>query len=301
MAAQNFTELAALYETTATDDLPLGTIVGLVLVLAGLCFKVSAAPFHMWTPDVYEGAPKPVTAFFAIVPKAAAVALLIRVLAQPFDALFAQWQQIILVVSIASMVVGSFGALMQTNIKRLMAYSSIGHVGFMLVGLAAGMESGIQAMLVYMVIYMVMSIGTFACILLMQRGGIHLEEIADLSGVAKSRPIFAVALTILMLSMAGVPPMAGFFAKFFIFKAALEAELYGLAVTGVVLSVVSAFYYLRIIKVMYFDAPPKETLHFETPQEMQLTLLAATLLNLLFFLYPTPLLDIAGGAAGALF
>ncbi|MEQ1576274.1 MAG: NADH-quinone oxidoreductase subunit NuoN [Hyphomicrobium sp.] len=230
-----------------------GLIVGLVFVMVGLAFKVSAVPFHMWTPDVYEGAPTPITAFFAAAPKLAAMGLLIRVVAGAFPGFLQQWQQIIIVLSLASMLLGAFGAIGQTNIKRLMAYSSIGNIGFALVGLAAGTQAGVQAVLVYLAIYLAMTLGVFACILAMQRNSDPVEDIAGLSGLYAHDGKLAFAFSALMFSLAGIPPLAGFFGKFYVFQAAVNANLLWLAVAGVVASVVAAFYYIRIIKVIYFD------------------------------------------------
>ena len=278
----------------------LGLIIGVVFVLAGLAFKVSAVPFHMWTPDVYEGAPTPVTAFFAVAPKLAAMALLIRVLTGPFGGMAAEWQQIIIFVSIASMLLGAFAAINQTNIKRLMAYSSIGHVGYALIGVAVGDAVGVRGVLIYLSIYLFMNVGTFACILLMRRGGRMVEEIGDLAGLSKTHPRMALALGIFMFSMAGIPPLAGFFGKLYVFLAAIDAELYTLAIIGVLSSVVGAFYYLRIVKVMYFDDAVEP---FDAPEsrEIGIVLTMSAVLIALFFLYPGPLLGMAGTAAAALF
>ena len=277
-----------------------GLLIGLVFVLAGLAFKVSAVPFHMWTPDVYEGAPTPVTAFFAAAPKLAAMALLIRVMVGPFGGMADSWHQIIVFISIASMVLGAFAAINQTNIKRLMAYSSIGHVGYALIGLAVGDVVGVRGVLVYMAIYLFMNIGTFACILVMRRGGRALESIDDLKGLSKSHPAVALALGIFMFSMAGIPPLAGFFGKFYIFLAAIDAHLYTLAIIGVLSSVVGAFYYLRIIKVMYFDEVD-ETFDHPVPREIAAVMLLSAAVITLFFLYPAPLLGVAERAASVLF
>src|SRR6266478_2203536 len=233
----------------------IGVIIGLVFVVAGLAFKISAVPFHMWTPDVYEGAPTPVTALFAAAPKIAAISLTVSVLMGPFKPLFAQWQQIIVVASILSMAWGAFAALRQQNIKRLMAYSSIGNVGYVLLGLASGSEKGIQSVVFYLAIYAVMTLGVFAVILLMKRRGVMVEGIGDLAGLARSQPMMAFALLLFMFSLAGIPPLAGFWGKLYIFIAAVEAQLYVPAVLGVLASVVASYYYLRIVKVMYFDEP----------------------------------------------
>ncbi len=233
----------------------LGLVFGLVFVLAGLAFKISAVPFHMWTPDVYEGAPTPVTAFFAAAPKMAAMALLVRVTMGAFEPIAADWQQIIVFVAIASMILGSFAAIGQTNIKRLMAYSSIGHMGYALVGLAANSEAGVRGVAIYMLIYLAMTLGTFAFILAMRRGGQNVENTNDLAGISSTNPIMATILTIMMFSLAGIPPMAGFWGKWYVFLAAIDSGLYALAIIGVLASVVGAFYYLRIIKIMWFDQP----------------------------------------------
>ncbi|PCJ60387.1 MAG: NADH-quinone oxidoreductase subunit NuoN [Rhodospirillaceae bacterium] len=296
----NFDVLAAQLIDTNGAAPSLGVIVGIVFLLAGLAFKISAVPFHMWTPDVYEGAPTPVTAFFSVAPKIAAIGLLLRVLTGPFESLILQWQQIIIVVSIASMVLGAFSAINQTNIKRLMAYSSIGHVGFALLGLAAGTEAGIRGVLVYMAIYLFMSVGTFCCILCMRKKGRITEEISDLAGLAKTNPGLALAMAIFMFSMAGIPPLAGFFGKLYVFLAAIEAELYTLAVIGVLASVVGAYYYLRIVRVMYFEEP-LEGLDRSIGREMLLILSGTAVITLFFFAYPGPILDVAAVAAAALF
>jgi len=277
-----------------------GVIVGLVFVSAALAFKVSAVPFHMWTPDVYQGAPTPVTAFFSVAPKIAAMALFIRVLIEPFGGILDQWRQIVVFIALASMLLGAFAALVQTDIKRLMAYSSIGHVGYALVGLAAGSEAGVQAVLVYLAIYLIMNVGTFAVILCMRRRGTMVEEISDLAGLSRSQPGLAMVLAIFMFSMAGIPPLAGFLGKLYVFLAAVEAGLVVVAVIGVLASAVGAYYYLRIIKIMYFDEPADA---FDRPlaREMKLVLVGTGILTLLFFLYPGPLVDGAGRAAAALF
>ncbi len=232
-----------------------GVVTGLMFLLAGLAFKVSAVPFHMWTPDVYEGAPTPVTAFFAAAPKIAAIALLIRVLAGPFQGMLADWRQVIVLLSVLSMLLGAFAAIAQTDLKRLLAYSSIGHAGYALIGLAAGTAASVQAVLVYLAVYMFMTVGVFACLLALRVNGRTVRSLAELAGLKTEKPLVAAALMILMFSMAGIPPMAGFIGKFVIFKAAVDAGLTLLAVVGALASVVSAYYYLRIVKVMYFDAP----------------------------------------------
>ena len=281
-------------------DVSLGVVIGLVFIAAGLAFKVSAVPFHMWTPDVYEGAPTPVTAFFSVAPKIAAMALLIRVMMQPFGDLVAQWQQILIFVSVGSMLLGAFAALVQDNIKRLMAYSSIGHVGYALLGLAAGSERGISAILLYMAIYLAMNVGVFGCILAMRRQNRMVETIPDLAGLSRTNPYMAFAMGIFMFSMAGIPFMAGFFAKFYIFLAVIDAGMYGLAVLGVLTSVVGAYYYLRIVKVMYFD----EALDpFDSPVGREISIVVTVSAASIFFfvVYPAPLLSGAQAAAAALF
>ena len=232
-----------------------GIVVGMVFVCAALAFKVSGVPFHMWAPDVYEGAPTPVTAFFASAPKLAALALLTRFLLEPMSGLTAQWHQVIVFISIASMLWGAFAGLAQTNVKRLLAYSSITTIGYLLVGLVVGGKSGVQAILIYFTIYALNTLGAFAVLLCLRRGGKAVEAITDFSGLSKTNPVIALAMTVLRFSLAGVPPLAGFFGKYFMFLAAVKAGLLPLAIIGVLSSVVAAFYYLRIIKVMYFDEP----------------------------------------------
>jgi NADH-quinone oxidoreductase subunit N len=277
----------------------LGIVFGLVFLLAGLCFKVSAVPFHMWTPDVYEGAPTPVTAFFASAPKVAALAVFTRVALTAFPGIVPQWQQIIVFVAIASMVLGSFAAIGQKNIKRLMGYSSIGHMGFALVGLASGTVEGAQGVLVYIAIYVAMTLGAFAVILTMKRNGQAVEQISDLTGLSRTNPLLAFFFMMLLFSLAGVPPLAGFFAKWYVFVAAINAHLFTLAVIGVLSSVVGAFYYLAIIKVMYFDEP----LPALDPVRVELStvLAVAGLFNIFFFVYPGPLVSVATVAAKSLF
>ena len=294
--------------STGFDDIALavqpsganiGLIFGLVFLMAGFAFKISAVPFHMWTPDVYEGAPTPVTAFFAAAPKLAAMALTVRVLITAFPAVTLQWRQIVVFLAIASMALGSFAAIGQTNIKRLMAYSSIGHMGYALVGLAAGTTEGVQGVIIYLAIYLAMTLGTFACILAMRRDGRMVEDIDQLSGLSSTSPLMAFLLAMLLFSLAGVPPLAGFFAKFYVFLAAIHAGLYALAVIGVLLSVVGAYYYLRIVKIMYFDAPAERFEPMDTP--LAAVLGVTGLFILLYFIYPAPLVALAGAAATSLF
>ncbi len=276
----------------------LGLTFGLVFIMAGLAFKVSAVPFHMWTPDVYEGAPTPITAFFASAPKLAAMALFIRVMVTPFEGVERDWQQIIVFISIASMALGAFAAIGQSNIKRLLAYSSIGHMGFALVGLAAGSAEGVRGVVIYMMIYLIMTLGVFACVLAMRRKGTHVEEIADLAGLARHNKGLAFVLAMLMFSLAGIPPLAGFFAKYFVFTAAVQSGLYTLAVIGVVASVVGAYYYLRIVKIIYFDEPAEAFDALDT--EVKMVAYASGAFTLLFVIFANPLLTLAEAAAKSL-
>ncbi|MCZ6763767.1 MAG: NADH-quinone oxidoreductase subunit NuoN, partial [Alphaproteobacteria bacterium] len=297
-----FSDLAVIIGSSVRVDTlpPVGIVVGLVFIISGLAFKVSAVPFHMWTPDVYEGAPTPVTSFFAVAPKIAAIALFARVLVGPFGDMIAQWQQVIVAISVASMALGAFAAIGQTNIKRLMAYSSIGHMGFALVGLAAGSPAGVQAVLVYMSIYLFMNVGTFACILAMRRQGRMVEDIADLAGLSRTNLPMAIALAIFMFSMAGIPPLAGFFGKLFVFMAAIEAGLVVLAVIGLLASVVGAYYYIRIIKLMFFDEAAEP---FDKPvsRELSIVITVAAVVTLLFLVGLSPVYEGAGTAAASLF
>jgi NADH-quinone oxidoreductase subunit N len=295
----SFAGIAKAAAQGGTSTANLGLVFGLVFLFAGFCFKVSAVPFHMWTPDVYEGAPTPITAFFAAAPKVAGIAMFVRTTLVAFPGMLTQWQQIVVFVAIASMALGSFAAIGQRNIKRLMAYSSIGHMGFALVGLAAGTAEGVQGVLVSMAIYITMTLGAFACILSMRRDGQMVEIIADLAGLARTKPAMGFFFAMLLFSLAGIPPLAGFFAKFYVFLAAIKAGLFTLAVIGVVTSVVGAYYYLAIVKTMYFDEPAKA---FEPmPHELKAVLAVTGLFNLLFFAYPGPLIEAADAAAKSLF
>jgi NADH-quinone oxidoreductase subunit N len=295
----SFAGIAKAASAGASGAANLGLVFGLVFLFAGFCFKVSAVPFHMWTPDVYEGAPTPITAFFAAAPKVAGIAMFVRTTIVAFPGILAQWQQIVVFVAIASMALGAFAAIGQTNIKRLMAYSSIGHMGFALVGLAAGTPEGVHGVLVYMAIYVAMTLGVFACILSMRRDGQMVENIADLAGLARTKPTMAFFFAMLLFSLAGIPPLAGFFAKFYVFLAAVQAGLFTLAVIGVITSVVGGYYYLMIVKTMYFDEPAKP---FEPmPYELKAVLAVTGLFNLLFFVYPSPLIQAADAAAKSLF
>jgi len=295
----SFAGIAKAVSQGHTGAASLGLVFGLVFLFAGFCFKISAVPFHMWTPDVYEGAPTPITAFFAAAVKVAGIAMFVRTTIVAFPGILTQWQQIVVFVAIASMALGAFAAIGQRNIKRLMAYSSIGHVGYALVGLAAGTPAGVQGVLIYMAIYVAMTLGTFACILAMRRAGGMVEEIDELAGLARTQPTVAFFLAALLFSLAGIPPLAGFFAKFYVFLAAVDAKLYALAVIGVVSSVVGAFYYLRIVKLMYMDEPAGAFLPM--PNELRLVLGICGLFVIFFFLYPSPLVAAAQIAAKSLF
>lgn len=288
-----------LISTTVTSG-NIGLIIGIVFVCSGIAFKVSAVPFHMWTPDVYEGAPTPVTAFFALAPKVAAIALAVRFLIVGFSDIAFDWQQIIIFLSIASMVFAAFAAIAQKNIKRLMAYSSIGHVGYALIGLACGTPQGISSLVIYLSIYLIMNIGVFSFILSMKNKGEYYENISDLSGLYKTHPYYSVVITILMFSLAGIPPLAGFFGKFYIFIAAIESNLLLLAIVGILASVIGAFYYLRIIKVIYFDESKNS---FDGFNHRSLGLLThpSAILILIFCLYPLPLIKISNYAASSFF
>jgi len=291
-----FTNIADAVQPSGAN---LGLIFGLVFLMTGFAFKISAVPFHMWTPDVYEGAPTPVTAFFAAAPKLAAMALTVRTLFAAFPLVTHEWQQIVTFLAIASMALGAFAAIGQRNIKRLMAYSSIGHMGYALVGLAAGTAEGVQGVIIYLAIYLAMTLGTFACILAMRRRGHMVEDIDQLSGLSTTSPMMAFLLAMLLFSLAGIPPLAGFFAKFYVFLAAINSGLYALAVIGVLLSVVGAYYYLRIVKLMYFDAPAER---FEPMPGLLAAVLGASGLFILFyFVYPAPLVNVAEAAAKSLF
>ena len=293
----DFTALAKTLSQPATAS-P-GLIVGIVFVLIGLAFKVAAVPFHMWTPDVYEGSPTSVTVFFSTAPKVAAMALLLRTMITPFGHQLIAWQQLIVVVSIASMILGALAAIGQHNVKRLMAYSSIGHMGYALIGLAVGTPEGIRGVLVYLIVYVFMSAGTFACIIAMRRRGRALEEITDLSGLARTDPGLALALAVFMFSMAGIPPLSGFFGKLYVFLAAVQGGMWTLAVIGVLTSVIGAYYYIRIVKVMYFDAPVEP---FDSrPASLSFVAAATGLFTALFFVFPAPFVGAAQAAAKALF
>jgi NADH-quinone oxidoreductase subunit N len=277
----------------------LGLIVGLVFLMVGLAFKISAVPFHMWTPDVYEGAPTPVAAFFSAAPKVAAMALLMRVTLEGFAGIKAQWQQIVTALAIASMVLGAFAAIGQSNIKRLLAYSAIGNIGYALIGLAAGTPEGARGVVIYLVIYVAMTLGAFACVLAMRRGQTATEEIDELSGLAQNNLMLATLLAILLFSLAGIPPLAGFFAKFYVFLAAVREGLWPLAIIGVLASVVGAYYYVRIVKIMFFDQPRERFASIQP--KAGLVMAVAGLSVLLYVIYPAPLVEAAGAAVKGLF
>ena len=268
-----------------------GAIFAVVFVLVGLSFKISAVPFHMWTPDVYEGSPTSITSFFAVVPKVAGLAVLIRFMQIPFENILIEWQMIIVFISIASMILGAVAAIGQKNIKRLMAYSSIGHIGYALAGVATGTVSGYSSSIVYITIYIVMNIGAFGCILLMKKDGKYTEEINDLSGISKKHPLVALSFLIILFSLAGIPPLGGFFAKFYIFMSVIENEMYTLAVIGLLTTVISAFYYLRIIKIIYFD---ELKIPFDKIKNLSLTstIFLSCIILVTFFLYPSLLNNI---------
>ena len=264
---------------------------GIVFILVGLAFKISAVPFHMWAPDVYEGSPTSVTLFFTMVPKIAALTVFIRFLYVPFLNLIEQWQMILIFLSIASMLFGAIAAIGQTNLKRLIAYSSISHIGYALAGLATGSNNGIQSSVIYITIYILMNLGFFSCLLMMKRNNKYFEDIEDLSGLSKNHPLLSLSLLLILFSLAGIPPLAGFFAKFYIFKSVLEQSMFFLAIVGLLSTVVAAFYYLRIIKIMYFD---KEKEKYDTDHSLWLkfSLTASTLLILIYFIFPSQLIDV---------
>ena len=263
-----------------------GSIFAMVFILVGLAFKVSAVPFHMWTPDVYEGAPTSITSFFAVVPKVAGLAILIKFMLIPFGNILLEWQTIIIFISIASMILGAVAAIAQKNIKRLLAYSSIGHIGYALAGVATGAITGYQSAVIYISIYVVMNIGAFSCLYLMKQDGNYKENISDLSGISKKHPILAISFLIILFSLAGIPPLGGFFAKFYIFTSVIEQRMYTLAIIGLLTTVVSAFYYLKIIKTIYFD---ESAVIFDTTKNKfaQFSILVSCSILITFFLYPS--------------
>ena len=294
----SFEKIAAAAQVAGAGQ-DIGLIIGLVFLLVGLAFKISAVPFHMWTPDVYEGAPTPVTTFFAAAPKVAAVALLTRVAFDAFPGVAVQWQQVVTAMAIASMGLGAFAAIGQTNIKRLLAYSAIGNIGYMLIGLAAGSPEGVRGLVIYLVIYVAMTIGAFACVLCMRRPGGTVEDIDELSGLAQNNLGMATVLAIVLFSMAGIPPLAGFFAKFYVFIAAVKEGLWALAVFGVLASVVGAYYYVRIVKIMFFDEPKARFL--DIPPKAGVIMALSALFVLLYVVWPAPLVNSADAAARSLF
>ena len=263
-----------------------GAVFAMVFILVGLAFKVSAVPFHMWTPDVYEGAPTSITSYFAVVPKVAGLALLIKFMFVPFSNILLEWQTIIIFISIASMILGAVAAMVQKNFKRLLAYSSIGHIGYALAGVATGAISGYQSAIVYISIYVIMNIGAFSCLYLLKKDEQYKENISDLSGISKKHPLLAISLLIILFSLAGVPPLGGFFAKFYVFVAVLEKEMYALAIIGLLTTVMSAFYYLKIIKTIYFDDSISS---FESTKNRsaQVSVFASCTILITFFLYPS--------------
>ena len=264
---------------------------GIVFILVGLAFKISAVPFHMWAPDVYEGSPTSVTLFFTMVPKIAALTVFIRFLYVPFLNLIDQWQMIIIFLSIASMLFGAIAAIGQTNIKRLIAYSSIGHIGYTLAGLATGSNEGIQSSIIYISIYVIMNLALFSCLLMLKRNDQYYEDIDDLSGLSKNHPLLSLSLLVILFSLAGIPPLAGFFAKFYIFKAVIEQSMYFLAIVGLLSTVIAAFYYLRIIKIIYFDKE-KEKYDEDHSLWLKFSLTFSTILILLYFIFPSQLIEV---------
>ena len=273
------------------NSMEYGLTFGIVFILVGLAFKISAVPFHMWAPDVYEGSPTSVTLFFAIVPKIAALTVFIRFLYLPFFNVINEWQIIIIFLSIASMVFGAIAAIGQKNLKRLIAYSSIGHMGYALAGLSVGTNEGIQSSVSYISIYLIMNLGLFSCLFMMKRNNKYYENIDDLSGLSKNHPLISFSLLIILFSLAGIPPMAGFFAKFYVFVSVIKQEMYFLAIIGLLATVISAFYYLSIIKIIYFD-PEKEKYDSDHSIGLKISLALSTLLILLYFIYPNGLLEI---------
>ena len=263
-----------------------GAVFAMVFILVGLAFKISAVPFHMWTPDVYEGAPTSITSYFAVVPKVAGLALLIKFMFIPFSNILLEWQTIIIFISIASMILGAVAAMVQKNFKRLLAYSSIGHIGYALAGVATGSISGYQSSIVYISIYVIMNIGAFSCLFLLKKDGQYKENISDLSGISKKHPLLAISLLIILFSLAGIPPLGGFFAKFYVFVAVLEKEMYTLAIIGLLTTVMSAFYYLKIIKTIYFD---DSVMTFESTKNRtaQISIFTSCTILITFFLYPS--------------
>ena len=263
-----------------------GAVFAMVFILVGLAFKVSAVPFHMWTPDVYEGAPTSITSYFAVVPKVAGLALLIKFMFIPFSNILLEWQTIIIFISIASMILGAVAAMVQKNLKRLLAYSSIGHIGYALAGVATGVISGYQSSIIYISIYVIMNIGAFSCLYLLKKDGNYKENIADLSGISKKHPVLAISFLIILFSLAGIPPLGGFFAKFYVFVAVIEQKMYSLAIIGLLTTVMSAFYYLKIIKTIYFD-DSVVTYDLTKNRTAQFSVFVSCSVLVTFFLYPS--------------
>jgi NADH-quinone oxidoreductase subunit N len=286
-------------DEAGTGGINKAILVGLVFIMIGLCFKISAVPFHMWTPDVYEGAPTAVTAFFAVAPKIAAVALLVRVLSQPFADLLTYWQQIVVFMAIASLLVGALGAMMQSNIKRLLAYSSIGHVGFMLMGLATGTSTGVQGVLIYLTLYIFMSVGAFGCVMMLEKDGKTVEQLQDFKGLSVTHPAIAGLLSVFIFSMAGIPPLAGFFGKMYVVLAAITHGLIWLAVIGLMISVAACFYYLKLIKIMYFDEPMGDVKLIRAPL-VEAAIVFSALITVAYVVSPALLVTYAQSAAEAL-
>ena len=274
-----------------TKEIEYGLTFGIVFILVGLAFKISAVPFHMWTPDVYEGAPTSITSYFAVVPKVAGVAILIKFMLVPFSNILLEWQTIIIFISIASMILGAVAAIIQKNLKRLLAYSSIGHVGYVLAGIATGVNSGYQSSIIYISIYVIMNIGAFSCLYFLKKDGEYKENISDLSGISKKHPLLAISFLIILFSLAGIPPLGGFFAKFYVFTAVLEKKMYALAIIGLLTTVISAFYYLRIIKIIYFD-DSKLTFEVVKNKTAQISIFMSCTILITFFLYPSILNNI---------
>jgi len=273
------------------SDFQYGLTFGIVFILVGLAFKISAVPFHMWAPDVYQGSPTSVTIFFAILPKIAALTVFIRFLYVPFINMIDQWQMIIIFLSIASMIFGAVAAIGQKNLKRLVAYSSIGHMGYALAGLTTGTNEGIQSSIIYLSIYLIMNLALFSCIFMLRRNENYFENIDDLSGLSKNHPVLSFSMLIVLFSLAGIPPLAGFFAKFYIFKAVIEQSMYFLAIVGLLSTVIAAFYYLRIIKIIYFD-PEKEKYDTDHHIGLKFSLLLSTLFILIYFIYQNFIIEI---------
>lgn len=298
----NFIEIDQFFTSIndGTSSIPLGFLVGMIFIIVAFCFKISAVPFHMWTPDVYQGSPTVITAFMSSAPKIAGITLFLRILLEPFYSLSDQWQQIIVFVSIASMFVGSLGAIMQKNFKRLLAYSSIGHIGFALVGLASSEDKGLVGVMLYMTIYLTMTLAAFSCLLMVRRDGKGLEMISDLAGLSKSNPRLALMIAIIMLSMAGIPPLAGFFAKFYVLLPAVQKGMYGLAISAIIASLIAAYYYLKVVKVMYFDEVYEKNDYVSAFTLSGVAFIGAAF-NVLFIISPTPLVNIATKAVEVLF